>query len=158
MGFWQQATDSFGSQIELAGGMEEDTGLQFTSPQGRKFSAGTLGIWPAGKNSHWAACGPEENYEPKCFHKSPIWFHRKPGHAGCQNTELNHAQKTGWKKWFTKTPYPPKEDKQTWTPGLQTLGHNSLPAAQHGRLEEKQKRSVLDPPAPWSSPPQFHAS
>lgn len=43
-----------------------------------------------------------------------------------------------WEKWFTQTPYPPKENQLTWTPRLQTF-QNSVPVAQCGRLEEKRK-------------------
>ena len=53
-------TEFFGSQVRTSSGAE----LSFTSPQGRKFSAGILAIWPTGKeSSHRAAFSPEEKHE-----------------------------------------------------------------------------------------------
>lgn len=62
-------------------------------------------------------------------------------------------KKTGWKKWFTQTPCPPKEDKQTWTSRLQTRSQfsASCPAWQIRRKTEKECSRPFQLPGHCSS-------
>lgn len=79
-------TDSFGSQI----GISEGIGLWFTSPQGRKFSAGILGVWPVGKeNSCGAAFSPKEKSTSVFTKNCPVWSHSSIDRLGAKMLNLH---------------------------------------------------------------------